>query len=196
MPFMAGLLLGRMAVEHLRDPFGRRGVTAKVRACSFLALVLCLGTSAANAQTATPQAAVQCVQQPLQATTRVDVTSGDTAFAHGTFSFQLPDVATQIQQVSVRIAGARLGGFALRNLIAIVQLKNAAIEHGIDVPNNPFLQSNSFAATLSRQVTFYADAGSRAVFDADFTSALPHDARRVDVSIVGLTRSAGCSTIP
>ena len=195
MPFMAGLLLWRTAVEHLRDPFGSRGVTAKVR-CSSVALVLCLGASVATAQTATPQAAAPCVQQPLQATTRVDVTSGDTAFAHGTFSIQLPDVATEIQQVSVRIAGARLGGFALRNLSATIQLKNVSIEHGIDVPNNPFLQSNSFAATLSRQTTFYADAGSHAIFDADFTSALPHDIRRVDVSIVGLTRSAGCATIP
>jgi hypothetical protein len=158
MPFMAGLLLWRTAVEHLRDPFGSRGVTAKVR-CSSVALVLCLGASVATAQTATPQAAAQCVQQPLQATTRVDVTSGDTAFAHGT-------------------------------------LKNVSIEHGIDVPNNPFLQSNVFAATLSRQITFYADAGSHAIFDADFTSALPRDTRRVEVSIVGLTRSAGCSTIP
>ena len=185
-----------MAVEPLRDPFGNRGLTAKVRVCSCVALVLCLGASAAIAQTTTPQAAVRCVQQPLQATTRVDVTNGDTVFAHGTFSIQLPDVATQIQQVSVRIAGARLGGFALRSLTATIQLKNALVEHGIDVPNNPFLQSNSFAATLSRQVTFYADAGSRAVFEAEFTSALPRDTRRVDVSIVGLTRSTGCSTIP
>jgi hypothetical protein len=159
-------------------------------------LVLGLGASAATAQTAVPQTAAQCVQKPLQATTRGDVTSGDVAYAHGTFSIQLPDLATQIQQVSVRIAGASLGGFALRNLIATIQLKNVLIDHGIDVPNNPFLQSNFFTATLSRQVTFYADAGSRAIFDADFTTALPRDTRKVDVSIVGLTRSAGCSTIP
>jgi len=136
------------------------------------------------------------VQKPLQATTRVDVTSGELTFTHGTFSIQLPDLATQIQQVSVRIAGAPRGGFALRNLIATILLKNVPIEHGIDVPNNPFLQSNFFTAALSRQVTFYADAGSHAIFDADFTSALPSDTRRVDVSIVGLTRSAGCATIP
>lgn len=185
-----------MAVKDLRDPCGNRGMTAKVRACSSVALVLCLGASAATAQTSVPQTAVPCVQKPLQATTRVDITSGEVPQAHGTFSIQLPDAAAQIQQVSVRIAGARLGGFALRNLVATIQLKNVSIEHGIDVPNNPFLQSNSFAATLSREVTFYADAGSQAIFDADFTSALPRDTRRVDVSIVGLTRSAGCSTIP
>ena len=164
--------------------------------CSSVALVLCLGASAATAQTAVPQTAAQCVQKPLQATTRVDVTSGEVTYTHGTFSIQLPDLATQIQQVSVRIAGAPRGGFALRNLIATILLKNVPIEHGIDVPNNPFLQSNFFTATLSRQVTFYADAGSHAIFDADFTSALPSDTRRVDVSIVGLTRSAGCTTLP
>ena len=193
---MAGLLLRSMAVENLRDPLGNRGMTATLRVCSSVGLVLCLGASAATAQSAVPQTAVQCEQKPLQATTRVDVTSGDVPHAHGTFTIQLPDLSTQIQQVSVRVAGAPLGGFALRSLTATIQLKNVSIEHGIDVPNNPFLQSNSFAATLSRQVTFYADAGSDAVFDADFTSALPRDTRRVDVSIVGLTRSAGCATVP
>jgi len=164
--------------------------------CSSVVLALCLGASAASAQTAVPQTAAQCVQKPMQATTHVDVTSSELTFTHGTFSIQLPDLATQIQQVSVRIAGAPRGGFALRNLIVAILLKNVPMEHGIDVPNNPFLQSNFFTAALSRQVTFYADAGSHAIFEADFTSALPNDTRRVDVSIVGLTRSAGCSTIP
>jgi len=132
--------------------------------------------------------------KPFHKTAHVDITSSDVTFTHGTFSIPLPNRPSQIQQVSVRISGAPLGGLVLRNLIATIQLENVSVEHGIEVPTNPFVQSNFFAATLSRQVTFYADAGSVALFEADFMGA-PHDTKGVDISIVGLTRSAGCSTI-
>jgi hypothetical protein len=162
---------------------------------SLVALVLCLGASIATAQTATPQTAALCVQKPFQGTTHLDVTIPNTGFTHGTFSIQLPGTAAKIQQISVKLAAAPTGVSILRNLDVTIRLNNVRIEHGIDVPNNPFLQADTvFAATLSRQVTFYADAGSVAVFDADF-AGIHDDTRGVDISIVGLTRSDGCSGV-
>jgi hypothetical protein len=101
-----------------------------------------------------------------------------------------------IQQISVRLSGSTLGaGFQLLNLTAAIRLNSVTIDHGVDVPNNPFLQSFSLPATLSRLVVFYADAGSTAVLQADFR-ARPQDSAGVDISIVGITRTDGCSLTP
>jgi hypothetical protein len=162
---------------------------------SLVALVLCTGASVAAAQTATPQTAVVCVQKPFQEIAHLDVTTTAAGSAHGTFSIRLPNTASKIQQISVRLATpTTTGGFLLLNLTATIRLHNVPIEHGVDVPNTPFLRSDGFPATMSRQVTFYADAGSVALLQADFT-ARPEDVTGVDVSIVGLTASDGCSVI-
>jgi hypothetical protein len=184
---MANPLLQKVTVEDRRAPFR----------CFFAALVVfSLGTSLAIAQATTPQTAPLCVQKPFQEITHGDITvPPDVSSAHAVFSVRLPNTPSKIQQIDVRVGPPiSNAGFLLMNLTATIRLNNILIEHGVDVPNNPFLQSMSFAATMSRQVTFYADAGSVAVFQADFI-ARPQDIAGVDISIVGLTRSEGCAII-
>ena len=160
-----------------------------------LLVVVILSTGAFGAvaaQTATPQTAAVCVQRPFQQAAHLDVVVSDNGFGHATFSIRLPNATAKIQQIGVRLGpAAGSGGFLLLNLVASIQLNNITIEHAVDVPNTPFMRSGVSAATMSRQVTFYADAGSVAVLQADF-NALPPDTAGVDVSIVGLTRSGGC----
>jgi hypothetical protein len=135
--------------------------------------------------------------KPFQATSHVDVHTDNLGVGHGTFAIQLPSLATQIQQVSMRIEGSpERSAVDLRNLTVTIQLANVSIEHGVDIPTNPFVTSNLFPASYSRQVTFYADAASVARFDGDFGASAALITRGVDLSIVGLTRTAGCSTIP
>jgi len=159
-------------------------------------LVFGAGASATAAQTPTPQTGAQCVEKPFQDTTHLDIEINESGFARAIFSMRLPSTASMIQQISVRVGGSTMGsGFQLLNLTAAIRLNNMTIEHGVDVPNNPFLQSFSLPATLSRSVVFYADASSTAVLQADFR-ARPQDGAGVDMSIVGITRTDSCSVIP
>jgi hypothetical protein len=111
------------------------------------------------------------------------------------FSVRLPATASTIQQVSVRLGPSSTAtGFLLLDMTAATRLDRVTIEHGIDVPTNPFLQSFALPATLSRRVIFYADAGSTIVIQADF-KARPQEVAAADVSVVGLTRTEGCLLI-
>jgi len=147
--------------------------------------------------TTTAQVGSPCVEKPFQATQHAEIHSDNVGVGFATFSIPLPGLPSQIQQVSVNLLGSPDGTVVdLRNLTATMQLANVAVAHGVTVPDNPRATSGSLTASFSREVTFFADAGSTARFDATFGASAAQVVRGVDLSIVGLTRTAGCSITP